>query len=115
MEPPETDLPLQQIKQYTSVDLSPLLQEQPGSNLDRHRYPTHYSVSKKSYSMACISKYSYAAEHLAKPPAHPIHFKEHMACSVIKPDTGVSLEYRQFIQVPDKYIWVKSLANDLGV
>ena len=91
MEPPETALPLQQIQQSTSVDLSPPLQEQPGSNLDGHRYPTRYSLSKKSYSMSCTSKYSYAAEHLAKTPAHPIHLKEHMASPVINPDTGVSL------------------------
>ena len=64
--------------------------------------------------MACTSKYSYAAEHLAKTPAHPIHFKEHMACPVINPDTGVSLEYRHLIQVPDKDIWVKALANYFG-
>ena len=37
-----------------------------------------------------------------------------MACPVIKPDTGVSLEYRHLIQGPDKDIWVKSLANDFG-
>ena len=64
--------------------------------------------------MACTRKYSYATYHLAKTPAHPIHFKEHMACPVINPDTGVSLEYRHFIQVPDKDIWVKDLANDFG-
>ena len=64
--------------------------------------------------MACTSKYSYAAEHLAKTPAHPIHFKKHMACPVINPDTGVSLEYRHFIQGPNKDIWVKALANDFG-
>ena len=64
--------------------------------------------------MACTSKYSYAAENLAKTPAHPIHFKENMACPVINPDTGVSLEYRHLIQGPDKYIWVKALANDFG-
>ena len=64
--------------------------------------------------MACTRKYSYATEKLAKIPAHPIHFKEHMACPVINPDTGVSLEYRHLIQDPDKDIWVKSLANDFG-
>ena len=64
--------------------------------------------------MACISKYSYATEKLAKTPAHPIHFKEHMACPVINPDTGVSLEYRHLIQGPDKDIWVKTLANVFG-
>ena len=37
-----------------------------------------------------------------------------MACPVIKPDTGVSLEYRHLIQVPEKDIWVKALANDFG-
>ena len=37
-----------------------------------------------------------------------------MACPVINPDTGVSLEYRHLIQGPDKDIWVKSLANDFG-
>ena len=57
--------------------------------------------------MACTRKYSYATYHLAKTPAHPIHFKEHMACPVINPDTGVSLEYRHLIQGPDKDIWVK--------
>ena len=55
--------------------------------------------------MACTSKYSYAAEHLAKTPAHPIHLKEHMACPVIKPDTGVSLEYRHLIQAQTKISW----------
>ena len=64
--------------------------------------------------MDCTSKYSYAAEHLAKTPAQPIHFKEHMACPVINPDTGVSLEYLHLIQGPDKYIWVKALANNFG-
>ena len=64
--------------------------------------------------MACTRKYSYATEQLAKTPAHPIHFKEHMACPVINPDTGVSLEYRHLIQVPDKDIWVKALANNFG-
>ena len=64
--------------------------------------------------MACTSKYSYAADHLAKTPAQPIHFKEHMACPVINLDTGVSLEYRHLIQGPDKDIWVKALANDFG-
>ena len=64
--------------------------------------------------MACTSKYSYAADHLAKTPAHPIHFHENMACPVINPDTGVSLEYHYLIQGPDKDIWVKALANDFG-
>ena len=64
--------------------------------------------------MACTSKYSYAAGHLSQTPAHPKHFHEHMACPVINPDTGVSLEYRDLIQGPDKDIWVKSLANDFG-
>ena len=35
-----------------------------------------------------------------------------MACPVINPDTGVSLEYRHLIQGPDKDIWIKALAND---
>ena len=64
--------------------------------------------------MACTSKYSYETEQLAKIPAHPMHFKQHMACPVINPDTGVSLEYRHLIQGPDKYIWVKALENDFG-
>ena len=64
--------------------------------------------------MASTSNYSYATEQLAKTPAHPIHFKEDMACPVINPDTGVSLEYRHLIQGPDKGIWVKALANDFG-
>ena len=114
MEPPEIAPPLQKIQQSTLVDLYPKLQEHPGSNVEIHRYPTCYILSKKSYSMACTSKYSYATEQLAKPPAHPIHFKEHMACPVINPDTGVSLEYCHLIQGPDKYIWVKALANDFG-
>ena len=38
-----------------------------------------------------------------------------MACPVINPDIGVSLEYRHLIQVPDKDIWVKALANDFGL
>ena len=46
VEPPETALPLQQIQQSTSVDLSPTLQEHPGSNVDGHRYPTRYSLLK---------------------------------------------------------------------
>ena len=37
-----------------------------------------------------------------------------MACPVINPDTGVSLEYRHLTQGPDKDIWVKSLENDFG-
>ena len=37
-----------------------------------------------------------------------------MACPVINPDTGVSLEYRHLIQGPDKDIWVKSPAKDFG-
>ena len=64
--------------------------------------------------MACNSKSSYAADHLAKTPAHPINFHEHMACPVINPDTGVSLEYRHLIQGPGKDVWVKALANDFG-
>ena len=64
--------------------------------------------------MACTSKFFYAASHLAQIPAHPIHFHEHMAFPVINPDTGVYLEYRHLIQGPDKYIWVKALANDFG-
>ena len=64
--------------------------------------------------MSCTRKYSYAADHLAKTPARPIHFHEHMACPVINPVTGVSLEYRHLIQGPDKDIWLKSLANDFG-
>ena len=114
MEPPEIAPLLQQIQQSTSVDLSPTLQEHPRRNADGHRYPTRYSLKKKSYSMACTSKYSYATEQLAKIPAHPIHLKEHMACPVINPYTGVSLEYRHLIQGPYKYIWVKALANDFG-
>ena len=62
--------------------------------------------------MACTSKYYYATEQLAKTPAHRIYFKKYMACPVINPDTGFSLEYRHLIQGPDKDIWVKSLAND---
>ena len=64
--------------------------------------------------MACTRKYSSAADHLAKNPAHPIYFHEHMDCPVINPDTGVSLEYRHLIQGPDKDIWVKALANYFG-
>ena len=89
VEPPDIAPLLQQIQQSTSDDLSITLQELPGSNADGHRYPTRYSLKKISYSMACTSKYSYATEKLAKTPAHPIHFKEHMACPVINPDTGV--------------------------
>ena len=37
-----------------------------------------------------------------------------MACPVINPDTGASLEYRHLIQWPDKDIWVKALANNFG-
>ena len=64
--------------------------------------------------MACTSKYSYAAGHLAQIPAHPIHFHEHMDCPVINPDTVVFLEYHYLIQYPGKDIWVKALANDFG-
>ena len=78
----------QQIQQSTSVDLSPTLQELPGSNGDGHRYPTRYSLKKNLYSMACTSEYSYATEQVEKIPVHPIHFKQHMACPVINPDAG---------------------------
>ena len=64
--------------------------------------------------MACTRKYSYAAAHLAQTLAHPIHFHDNMVCPVMNPDTGASLEYRHLIQVPDKYIWVKSLVDDFG-
>ena len=64
--------------------------------------------------MACTKKYSYAADHLSHTPAHPIHFNEHMACPVINPDTGVSLEYLNLTQGPDKDIWVKALENGFG-
>ena len=37
-----------------------------------------------------------------------------MACLVINPYAGVYLEYRHLIQGSDKYIWVKSLANNFG-
>ena len=112
MEPPEAALPSQKIQQSTLVDLYPPLQELPRSNGDGHRYPTRFSLLKKSYSMACNRRYSYAANHLAKTPAHPIHFEEHTACPVINPDNVVSLEYRHLIQGSDKDIWVKDLAND---
>ena len=102
MEPQEIAPLLQQIQQSTSVDLYPTLQELTGRNADGHIYPTRYSFKTNSYSMACTSKYSYATEQLAKTPAHPIHFKEHMVCPVINLDTGVSLEYRHLIQGPDK-------------
>ena len=48
-EPPEIAPPLQQIQQSTSVDLSPTLQENPGSNLDGHRYP-HAIVYRKNHT-----------------------------------------------------------------
>ena len=44
MEPTEIAPLLQQIQQSTSVDLSPTLQEHPGSNVDGHIYPTRYSL-----------------------------------------------------------------------
>ena len=114
VKPPEIAPLLQKIQKSTSVDLSPTLQENPGSNADGHGYPTRYSLKKISYSMACTSKYSYATEQLGKIPVHPIPFKPHMACPVINPDTGVSLEYRHLIQGQDKDIRVKALANDFG-
>ena len=114
MELPTATLPPQLSQQSSSVALSPPSQEHPANNFDRHCYPTRFSLSKETYSMACTSKYSYANAHLAQTPAHPIHFHEHMARPVIKPDTGASLEYRHLIQGPDKYIWVKSLSNDFG-
>ena len=64
--------------------------------------------------MACTSKYYFASARLAQTPAHPIHFQEHMACLVINPDTGASLEYRHLIQGPEKYVWIKALADDFG-
>ena len=45
LEPPDISPLLQQIQQSTSFDLSPKLQEHPGSNRDGHRYPTRYSLS----------------------------------------------------------------------
>ena len=56
--------------------------------------------------MACTSKYPYSTARLSQTQAHPIPFQEHMACPVIKPDTGASLEYRHLIQGSDKDIWV---------
>ena len=91
VELPADALPPQQSQQSTLVDPSPSSQEYLGRNYDRHRYPTRFSLSKKSYSMACISKYSYAAGHIAQTPAHIIHLHEHMACPVINLDTGCLL------------------------
>ena len=107
LEQPRATIPPQQIQPSTLVDLSPPSQEHLENNPDRHRYLTRFSLSKKTYSMACTSKYFYAAGHLAQTPAHPIHFHEHMACPVINLDTGAYLEYRHLVQVPDKDIWVK--------
>ena len=49
MEPQEIAPLSQQIQQSTSVDLSPTLQELPGSNRDGHRCPTRFSLKKNSY------------------------------------------------------------------
>ena len=37
-----------------------------------------------------------------------------MACPVIDPSTGTSLEYRHLMRGPDKIIWERAFANDLG-
>ena len=107
-------IPAQLSQLPAPVSLSLLSQEHSANNFDQHRYPTRFSVSQQTYSMARTRKYSYAAAHLEKNPAPPVHFHEHMACPVINPHTGVSLEYRHLIQGPDRDIWVKSLANDFG-
>ena len=91
VELPTANLPVQLSQQSAPFALSPLSQEHSANNFDRHRYPTRFSLSQQTYSMVCTSKYSYADAHLAKTPAHPIHFHEHMDCPVINPDTGVSL------------------------
>ena len=114
MELPTATLPPQLSQKSTSVALSPPSQEHPANNFDRHRYPTRFSLSQKTYSMACTRKYSYAAAHLAQTLAHPIHFHDNMVCPVMNPDTGASLEYRHLTQGPDKDILVKALANDFG-
>ena len=114
VELPTASPPAQLSQQSASVALSPSSQEHSANTFDRHRYPTLFSLSQKSYSMACTSKYSYATARRAKNPAHSISFQEHMGCPVINTDTGASLEYCHLIQGPDKDIWVKALANNFG-
>ena len=92
VELPTATLPTQLSRLTAPVSISTLSQEHSANKFDRHRYPTRFSVSHKTYSMACTNQYSYAAAHLSKTPAPPVHFHENMACSVINPDTGVSLE-----------------------
>ena len=94
---PTATLPSQLSQQSASVALSILSQEHSANNFERNCYPTRFSLSQKTYSMACTRKYSYAAAHLAQTPAYPIYFHEHTACPVINPDNGASLEYRHLI------------------
>ena len=91
VELPTDTLPSQLSQKYASVAFYTLSQKHYAIFFDWHRYPTRFSLSHKTYSMTCTSKYSYDAAHLAQTPAHPIHFHEHMACPVIKPDTAASL------------------------
>ena len=97
VELPTATPPAELSQQSASVALFPSSQEHSAKTFDWNHYPTRFSLSQKTYSMACTSKYSYAAARLAKTPAHPIHFHDHMACPVINPDTGASLEYRHLI------------------
>ena len=114
VEIPTTTIPTQLSQHPVPVSLSPLSQDNANFDYDRHRYPTRFSLSQKNYSMACTSKYTYAAAHLATLPAPSVHGNHHMVCPVIDPDTGASLEYRHLLQGPDKDIWIKVLANDFS-
>lgn len=105
--PPDSPLP-------ALVSPTPLSQPDPLLDSSHHRYPTRFSLSQRSNSMACTSRYVYAAANLPHTPAPSPTFSEHLACPVIDPDSGASLEYRHLIQGPDKDIWIKALANDLG-
>ena len=64
--------------------------------------------------MCCVSKYVHAANYLASPPTPSATFSEHYATPVIDPVTGQSLEYHHLMKGPDRPIWEKALANDLG-
>ena len=66
VELPTATLPAQLSQLPASVSLSPLSKEHSANNFGRHRYPTRFIVSQKTYSMACTSKYYYSAAHLAK-------------------------------------------------
>ena len=54
------------------------------------------------------------AETSAQFPAPVAQLQNHMACPVIGETTESSMEYHHLMKGPDKDIWVREFANDMG-